>query len=84
MPSSLSPSERSTRASIAANTMHAQGKTNTRPATEAFLARFLDEVDPDRVLTVQERERRAEHAKRAYMAKLALRSAKARRLKGAA
>jgi hypothetical protein len=44
-----------------------------------FLQKFIDEVDPARELPEAERLRRAEHALRSYMAKLALRSAKARK-----
>ena len=51
----------------------------TAPGTKAFMARFEDEVDPDRKLPVAERERRAEHARKAHMQRLALRSAAARR-----
>ena len=47
----------------------------TQPAREAFLRRFWP-CDPG--LTEEERERRAQAALRAYMAKLAYRSAKAR------
>ena len=43
----------------------------TRPAREAFLKRFEREVDPDNKLSPDERRRRAEHAKRAYMLHLA-------------
>jgi hypothetical protein len=43
----------------------------TRPAREAFLKRFEREVDPDGELSPDERRRRAEHAKRAYMLRLA-------------
>jgi hypothetical protein len=42
----------------------------TRPAREAFLKRFEREVDPDGKLPPEERRRRAEHAKRAYMLRL--------------
>jgi hypothetical protein len=42
----------------------------TRPAREAFLKRFEREVDPDGKLPSDERRRRAEHAKRAYMLRL--------------
>jgi hypothetical protein len=45
---------------------------------------FDDVVDPDHVLPPEERSRRAENARRAYMAKLALKSAKARRLRAEA
>ena len=51
----------------------------TAPARAGFLARFEREVDPDGVLTPDERARRAEHARKAYFARLALKSAEARR-----
>jgi hypothetical protein len=51
----------------------------TRPAREKFLQRFEREVDPDCALPPRERALRAEHAKRAYMLKLAKKSAAARR-----
>jgi hypothetical protein len=51
----------------------------TRPAREAFLKRFEREVDPDNKLPPDERRRRAEHAKRAYMLQLAKRAVAARR-----
>jgi hypothetical protein len=51
----------------------------TRPARETFLKRFEKEVDPDGKLPPEERRQRAEHAKRAYMLRLAKRSATARR-----
>jgi hypothetical protein len=51
----------------------------TWPARQKFLQRFEREVDPDGKLLPDERRRRAEHAKRAYMLQLAKRSAAARR-----
>lgn len=51
----------------------------TAPARAAFLARFEDEVDPDRRLPEDERQRRATAARRAYFSALALRSVQARR-----
>jgi hypothetical protein len=51
----------------------------TRPAREAFLKRFEEEVDPDGVLPTDERRQLAEHAKRAYMLQLAKRSAAVRK-----
>lgn len=42
------------------------------------MRRFEDQVDPERTLTPGERARRAEHARKAYFARLALKSAKAR------
>jgi len=53
----------------------------TRPAREAFLRRFEREVDPDGTLPSDERHRRAEHAKRAYMLRLAKRAVAARKSK---
>jgi hypothetical protein len=78
----LSPSQRALRASIASNTgwaNTADPSKRTEPGRKAFLRRFEDEVDPDRVLPAAERRRRAEYAKRAHMARLAFLSAKARR-----
>jgi len=54
-------------------------KKRTAPARDAFLARFEREVDPEGVLPVEERQQRAELAKRAYMLRLAKRSAQARK-----
>ncbi|WP_218005195.1 hypothetical protein [Actinomadura macra] len=51
----------------------------TKPAREAFLARFEREVDPEGVLPPRERRERAELAKRAYMLRLAKRSAQVRK-----
>ena len=51
----------------------------TRRARAAFLARFENEVDSDRVLRVEVRRQRAEAAKRAYFYRLSLKSAKKRR-----
>lgn len=82
----LTPAERTMRAKIAANARwakatqserEAQGKT----ARAGFDARFEDEVDPNRTLPPEERARRAANAKRAHMQRLALKSAKARRLR---
>lgn len=66
------------RARMAAHAQHAQGKTNTGPAREAFNKRFLDEVDPDRKLPEPERLKRAEHARKLHFQRLAFKSAKAR------
>jgi hypothetical protein len=48
----------------------ADRSARTRPAREAFLRRFEDEVDPDRKLPPDERTRRANHALRAHMLRL--------------
>jgi len=74
----MTPAARTLRAKLAAHSLHAQGKTNTKPATEAFMRKFEKEVDPDGTLPPDERRKRAEHARRAHMARLALKSAQAR------
>jgi len=80
MPLSLSPEQRSQRARIAAHAMHAKNdvRETTRAARDKFDERFLDEVDPGRILPEPERLRRAEHARKAYFARLSFLSAKAR------
>lgn len=50
----------------------------TWPARKAALERFEREVDPDWVLTPQERAKRAEWARKAHMQRLAMKSAAAR------
>ena len=55
-----------------------------KPAHDAFMQRFIDEVDPHRELSEPERFRRAEAAKKAHFARLALKSAEVRTAKAAA
>lgn len=76
----LSPQEATLRARIGAYALHAKHDPReiTQNARQAFLARFIDEVDPDRTLPDDERLRRAEYARKAYFARLALRSAQVR------
>lgn len=76
----LTPSERTLRARLVAHVLHASvdSRVHTKPARRAFMARFEDQVDPDRISPAQ-RARRAEHAKKAYFIRLALKSAQARR-----
>ena len=76
----LTPTQRSLRARIAAYSLHASHdpRETTKPARDAFLARFERDVDPDNRLSAAERRRRAEAAKRAYFTALALKSSKAR------
>ncbi|WP_433333010.1 hypothetical protein [Spirillospora sp. CA-294931] len=54
-------------------------KKRTKPARDAFLAKFEREVDPEGALPPDERRGRAEQAMRAHMLRLAKRSAMARR-----
>ena len=78
----MTPAERIHRAKVGAYSMHAQGRTNTGPARRAFMIeRFEREVDPERVLSEPERQKRAAYARKAYFAKLALKSAQARKTK---
>lgn len=77
----LSPAERTLRARLAAHAMHARHDSRQTSAAgrQAFDERFEREVDPDGTLPVAERRRRAEHARREHMTRLALASARARR-----
>jgi hypothetical protein len=76
----LSQEERKLRARAAAYALHAQGGTSTAAGTRAFLERFERQVDPDRVLSFEERTRRALLARKSYMSLLAMKAAKAKRL----
>lgn len=70
------------RAKIAAHSrwaMTSNRSAATAPARAAFNSRFEREVDPDGVLPPEERVRRAESARSAFYARLAYRSARARR-----
>ncbi|MBI4498201.1 MAG: hypothetical protein HY689_09910 [Chloroflexi bacterium] len=66
---------------MGAHRLHAthDPRETTRNARAAFLEKFEREVDPNGVLPPEERQRRAAHARKAYFAKLALASARARR-----
>jgi hypothetical protein len=78
----LTPSERVLRARMAAHISWAKTEdrsARTVAARRAALARFEEQVDPDGRLSAAERARRAEHALRAHMTRLALRSAQVRR-----
>ncbi len=70
------------RAKIAAFTLHSKrdGRELTKNARHKFMGRFLAEIPAD--LPEDERLRRAKSAKRAYFARLSLRSVEARRKRG--
>ena len=74
----MNPAERSLRSRLGAHTLHSKydSRQLTGPARRAFLERFEREVDPQGTLPVVERQRRAEHAKKAYFSRLALKSHK--------
>ena len=76
----LTPTQRTQRARIAALTRWSREDPAATAARgqAGLMARFVEQVDPDRVLPEAERRRRAEAARRAHMATLAFRSAKAR------
>ena len=80
-PRPMTPAERSLLARQAAHTMHAEHDAQeiTAKARASFLAKFEREVDPDGVLSLEERRRRAEHLRRAHFARLARASARVRR-----
>ena len=81
----LTPAERTLRARLAAHeswAATADPTARTAPARDTFLERFERQVDPDGILDPAERARRAEHAKKAYFLRLALKSAQARSAKG--
>lgn len=81
----LTPAQRTLRARIAAHTRWSTEEDRVA-ATAAMRAgqraRFEREVDPDGTLDPAERARRAESAMHAYMARLALKSSRARSGKG--
>lgn len=76
------PAERSAWSSIMADTRWAfepDRVAATQPMRDARKAKYLDRVDPGRLLPEAERQRRVESLVRADMRRLALRSAQARR-----
>ena len=81
------PAERRLAAQVAAHESWAQTidtSARTAAARTAFLAKFEHQADPDGKLTPAERDRRAEHLRKAHFKRLALKSAQSRRrVKGA-
>ena len=71
--STLTASQRSQRARIAANTRWSRqdGHQGTQAARSAFMDRFEQLVDPDGVLDPATRERHAAAARRAYFQRMA-------------
>lgn len=82
----MTPAQRSLRARIAAHSKWAQQDrvAGTSAARRAFNDRFERLVDPDQALDEAERRRRADSARKAHFAQLALASASARRGRGRA
>lgn len=82
MVNTLTPTERTMRAQIAANESwaHCEDRSaRTLPARTAMLAKFEREVDPDGTLLPGERARRAENARKAHFQRMAYKSAQSRR-----
>jgi hypothetical protein len=77
---SLTPEQRSLRARIAANTRWSResGRPNAIRGQRGLYAKFEKQVDPEGRLSPVERAKRTEAAYRAHMARLALKSSKAR------
>ncbi len=78
---SLSPEQRRLRAQTAAYERWSKEdpREGTKPARAAFNQRFIDQVDPERLLPEAERARRAQAAMRAHMSRMALASSRARK-----
>lgn len=76
----LTPEQRIQRARLAALARWSKQDSTegTKPARDAFLARFETEVDPQGLLPERERRRRAQTRLREHMARLAYRSSRAR------
>ncbi|MET9339210.1 hypothetical protein [Nonomuraea sp. NPDC003804] len=84
---SLTPAERALRGRMGAHLSWANTQDpaeRTKPGRDAFLARFERQVDPDGTLPAEERQRRAEHLRKAYMQELAAKSVATRRQNRAA
>lgn len=83
----MPPGDRHLRAQIAAHRRWAYHTPDRAAATAnaraAFLAGFEKKVDPDGVLSPEERTKRAENAIRAHFAALSLKAAQARRARAA-
>ena len=70
----LTPSERVLRSRMAAYVLHSRydSRELTKPARAPFESKFERDVDPDGVLPLEERPRRAEMARKAHYTRLAL------------
>lgn len=82
----MSPEEARQRGRLGALAKHARHNPDedAAKARAAFDQRFLDEVDPDRLLPDEERVRRAKYARRLFYARLSAAGVAARRRKAAA
>lgn len=78
--STLTPAARTLRARLGAYALHSQRDVRETSARgrEVFRSRFEKDVDPDGVLPIEERKRRAEAARKAHYTRMALASVRAR------
>jgi hypothetical protein len=76
----MTPEQRTLHARLAGHALHAKYGSDAiaARARKGFMAKFEREVDPDGVLPEAERQKRAEHAMKSHMQRLALKSARAR------
>lgn len=78
----MTPAELSMRGQLGAHALWAKTEdraARTEAARKGFQRRFENQVDTPGTLDPEERHRRAQHARKAHMLKLAMASAKARR-----
>lgn len=75
-------SERGRKGAVAQHAKH-DPKVTTAKARETFNRRFEDEVDPDRVMTEEERTTAVAVARKAYYHQLSVKSGQARRERAA-
>lgn len=80
----LTPAQRTLRAKLAAHVSWANTEdraARTAAARKAAHDRFAKQVDPEGVLPPEERAKRAENARKAHFSRLAMLSARSRRLR---
>jgi hypothetical protein len=79
----MTPAQRSLRGRLGAYVVHSRydSRELTRPARAAFESKFERDVDPDGVLPIGERLRRADMARKAHFLRLSIKSADVRRRK---
>lgn len=78
---SLTPEQRTLRSRAAAHVLHGthDSRELTQAARSGFAARFEKLADPEMVLPEAERQRRAQHLLKSYMASLSLKASKKRK-----
>lgn len=80
----MAPTPAQARAGVLRSWAHTPDRAaRTAKAREAWHARFETQVDPDGVLTAEERAKRADFAYRAFMSEMSSKAAAARRAKSA-